>query len=82
MVGYPEIEYMVEGNGYIEKVEDIEHVPVGADMKGTSILIRDIGMFYLGPDIRNGPQVRYTPKFCETSPLFVMADAREMTLSS
>lgn len=54
VVEYFETEYMVEGIGYIEKVEDIEQVPVGVDMNGTPILVRDIGHVNLGPDIRRG----------------------------
>ena len=54
VVEYFETEYMVEGIGYIEKVEDIEHIPVGVDMNGTPILVRDIGHVNLGPDIRRG----------------------------
>ena len=54
VVEYFETEYMVEGIGYIEKVEDIENIPVGVDMNGTPILVRDIGHVNLGPDIRRG----------------------------
>ncbi len=54
VVEYFETEYMVEGIGYIEKVEDIEQIPVGVDMNGTPILVRDIGHVNLGPDIRRG----------------------------
>jgi Cu(I)/Ag(I) efflux system membrane protein CusA/SilA len=54
VVEYAETEYMVEGIGYIEKIADIENIPVGADMKGTPILVRDIGSVNLGPDIRRG----------------------------
>lgn len=54
VVEYAGTEYMVEGIGYIEKVEDIEQVPVGVDMNGTPILVRDLGEVHLGPDIRRG----------------------------
>ncbi|MEO8603786.1 MAG: CusA/CzcA family heavy metal efflux RND transporter [bacterium] len=54
VVEYAETEYMVEGIGYIEHVEDIEQIPVGVDMDGTPILVRDIGNVTLGPDIRRG----------------------------
>jgi len=47
-------EYMVEGIGYIENVEDIETVPVGVDHDGTPILVRDVADVSLGPDIRRG----------------------------
>jgi len=54
VVEYAETEYMVEGIGYIEKVADIEQIPVGVDTEGTPILVRDIGKVQLGPDIRRG----------------------------
>jgi Cu(I)/Ag(I) efflux system membrane protein CusA/SilA len=54
VVEYAETEYMVEGVGYIEKVEDVENVPVGVDMQGTPILVRDVADVHLGPDIRRG----------------------------
>ena len=54
VVEYAETEYMVEGVGYIEHVEDIEQIPVGVDDKGTPILVRDIADVGLGPDIRRG----------------------------
>lgn len=54
VVEYAETEYMVEGIGYIEKVEDLEQVPVAVDRNGTPILVRDIGDVRLGPDIRRG----------------------------
>ena len=47
-------EYMVEGIGYIEKVEDLQHVPVGVDMNGVPILVRDVANVHLGPDMRRG----------------------------
>ncbi|MFQ5666888.1 MAG: efflux RND transporter permease subunit, partial [Candidatus Binatia bacterium] len=54
VVEYAETEYMVEGIGYIQKVEDVEHVPLGVDMNGTPILVRDVADVRLGPDIRRG----------------------------
>jgi Cu(I)/Ag(I) efflux system membrane protein CusA/SilA len=50
VVEYAEAEYMVEGIGYIQKVEDIEQIPVGVDMSGTAIRVRDIGHVVTGPD--------------------------------
>ncbi|RJR53114.1 MAG: efflux RND transporter permease subunit [Desulfobacteraceae bacterium] len=54
VVEYAETEYMVEGIGYIEGVADIEKIPVGVDMNGIPILVRDIAYVGLGPDIRRG----------------------------
>jgi len=54
VVEYGEAEHMIEGIGYIEKVSDLENVPVGVDQHGTPILIKDIGSVRLGPDMRRG----------------------------
>jgi len=54
VVEYAETEYMVEGIGYIQHVDDIEHIPIGVDMHGTPILVRDIANVSIGPDIRRG----------------------------
>ena len=47
-------EYMVRGRGYFQKSEDIETVALGAQSNGTPILIRDVGVVQIGPDIRRG----------------------------
>lgn len=49
-----ETEFMVRGLGYIKSIEDIEQIPVGADVKGTPILIRDVARVHLGPELRRG----------------------------
>jgi Cu(I)/Ag(I) efflux system membrane protein CusA/SilA len=54
VVEYAETEYMVEGVGYIEHVEDVENISVAVDMQGTPILVRDVADVHLGPDIRRG----------------------------
>ncbi|MEO6192970.1 MAG: CusA/CzcA family heavy metal efflux RND transporter [Thermoanaerobaculia bacterium] len=47
-------EYMVRGKGYIEKVEDIEQISLGAKPDGTPIQIKDVARVHLGPDMRRG----------------------------
>src|SRR5437879_3620378 len=47
-------EYRVRGRGYIQKVADIEKLPLGTDGKGTPILISDVARVELGPDMRRG----------------------------
>src|SRR5436853_989561 len=47
-------EYLVRGRGYIQAVQDIEKLPLGADGKGTPILISDVAHVELGPDMRRG----------------------------
>ncbi|WP_298439600.1 CusA/CzcA family heavy metal efflux RND transporter [Geobacter sp.] len=54
VVEYAETEYMIEGIGYIQKVEDIEKIPVGVDKNGTPILVRDVAYVNLGPEVRRG----------------------------
>ena len=45
--------YQVRGLGYIHSQSDIEQIAVGSN-NGTPILIRDLGIVSLGPDIREG----------------------------
>ena len=47
-------EYMVRGKGYIEKVEDIEQISLGAKPDGTPILVKDVARVHLGPEMRRG----------------------------
>ncbi len=47
-------EYMVRGRGYLQSVEDIEEIAVGADPRGTPIRVRDVATVRLGPDLRRG----------------------------
>jgi Cu(I)/Ag(I) efflux system membrane protein CusA/SilA len=54
LVEFSGLEYMVRGRGYIRKVSDVEDIVVGINRNGTPILVRDIGMVTLGPDIRRG----------------------------
>jgi Cu(I)/Ag(I) efflux system membrane protein CusA/SilA len=49
-----ETEYMVRGLGYIKSIQDVENIVVGVDRKGTPVLIRDVGLVRLGPDLRRG----------------------------
>ena len=54
LVEMSETEFMVRGLGYIESIEDIQSIPVGADENGTPIRIRDIATVQLGPELRRG----------------------------
>jgi len=49
-----ETEYMVRGLGYIKNLADVENIVVGADRKGTPVMIKDIGLVRLGPELRRG----------------------------
>ncbi len=46
-------DYLIRGLGYVGSVADLEQIPVG-DHNGTPILIRDLGIVSLGPDLREG----------------------------
>jgi copper/silver efflux system protein len=55
LVEFNGLEYMVRGRGYIKKVSDVENIVVGVRSKsGTPILIKDLGMVTLGPEMRRG----------------------------
>ena len=55
LVEFTGLEYMVRGRGYIKNVSDVETIVVGSRSNtGTPILVRDLGLVTLGPDIRRG----------------------------
>jgi copper/silver efflux system protein len=55
LVEFTGLEYMVRGRGYIKKVSDVENIVVGTRRdSGTPILVRDLGMVTLGPEMRRG----------------------------
>jgi len=54
LVEMAETEFMVRGLGYIQSIEDLENTVVGADRKGTPILIRDLAQVSIGPELRRG----------------------------
>ena len=47
-------EYMIRGLGYLEGIEDIENVTVGATPNGTPIRVADVASVQLGPAPRRG----------------------------
>jgi len=49
-----EAEYMVRATGYIENVEDIRNILLGANANGTPILLQDVAEVRLGPQMRRG----------------------------
>ena len=49
-----ETEYMVRGLGYIKNVADVENIVVGTDTRGTPILVKDVALVRLGPELRRG----------------------------
>lgn len=49
-----ETEYMVRGLGYIRNLPDVENIVVGTDGRGTPILVKDVALVRLGPELRRG----------------------------
>jgi Cu(I)/Ag(I) efflux system membrane protein CusA/SilA len=49
-----EAEYMVRATGYIDALEDLRHIPLGVNERGTPILLKDVAQVRLGPQLRRG----------------------------
>ena len=49
-----EREYMIRGLGYLQGIEDIEAVVVGANDHGTPVRVADVATVRLAPDVRRG----------------------------
>jgi Cu(I)/Ag(I) efflux system membrane protein CusA/SilA len=47
-------EFMVRGRGYVQRKEDLEAVVLKTDARGTPVLVRDVAVVALGPEIRRG----------------------------
>ncbi len=47
-------EYMIRGLGYIRDLKEIESIPLGVDMQGTPVLVRDLGKVEMVPAFRRG----------------------------
>ncbi|WP_341582598.1 CusA/CzcA family heavy metal efflux RND transporter [Marinobacter metalliresistant] len=49
-----EAEYIVRSTGYIQSREDLLSIPLGLDVNGTPVLLRDVASVELGPQARRG----------------------------
>lgn len=49
-----DVEYLIRGQGYVKSVKDLEDIAVGADMRGTPIYVKNLGVVQLGGAIRRG----------------------------
>jgi Cu(I)/Ag(I) efflux system membrane protein CusA/SilA len=49
-----EAEYMVRATGYIDDLDDLRHIPLGVNERGTPILLDDVAEVRLGPQLRRG----------------------------
>ncbi|MCB1674919.1 MAG: efflux RND transporter permease subunit [Halioglobus sp.] len=54
VVEMAEAEYMVRATGYIRGREDLANIPLGLDVNGTPLLLRDVADVELGPQMRRG----------------------------
>lgn len=54
VVEMAEAEYMIRTTGYIKNAQDIENIPLGMNQNGTPILIKDLAVVEVGPQMRRG----------------------------
>ncbi|EDY86356.1 cation efflux system protein CusA [gamma proteobacterium HTCC5015] len=54
VVEMAEAEYMVRASGYIQGIDDLRTIPLGLDMNGTPLLLKDVADIELGPQMRRG----------------------------
>lgn len=54
VVEMAEAEYMIRTTGYIKSAQDIENIPLGANQNGTPILVKDLAIVEVGPQMRRG----------------------------
>lgn len=54
VVEMAEAEYMVTSTGYIKSIADLEAIPLGVNVNGTPLQLRDIADVRLGPQMRRG----------------------------
>jgi Cu(I)/Ag(I) efflux system membrane protein CusA/SilA len=52
VVEMAESEYMVRTRGYINSLEDIEHIPIDLTGEGIPVLLRDLAHVQVGPEMR------------------------------
>lgn len=49
-----EAEYMVRVTGYITGLEDLRNIPLGVNVRGTPVLLKDVAQVRIGPQLRRG----------------------------
>ncbi len=54
VVEMAEAEYMVRASGYIQSIDDLANIPLGLDVNGTPLLLKDVADIELGPQMRRG----------------------------
>ena len=54
VVEMAEAEYMVRASGYVQSIDDLANIPLGLDVNGTPLLLKDVADIELGPQMRRG----------------------------
>ncbi len=54
VVEMAEAEYMVRATGYIQGRDDLANIPLGLDVNGTPLLLKDVADIDVGPQMRRG----------------------------
>ncbi|MFO7737361.1 MAG: efflux RND transporter permease subunit [Desulfatiglandaceae bacterium] len=54
VVEMAETEFMVRGLGYIKSTEDLKNIPLGISQAGVPILLRNVAIVKVGPELRRG----------------------------
>jgi Cu(I)/Ag(I) efflux system membrane protein CusA/SilA len=54
VVEMAEGEYMVRATGYIQNTDDLASIPLGLDVNGTPLQLKDVAEIGLGPQMRRG----------------------------
>jgi Cu(I)/Ag(I) efflux system membrane protein CusA/SilA len=54
VVEMAEAEYMVRASGYIQGRDDLANIPLGLNVNGTPILLKDVADIDVGPQMRRG----------------------------
>jgi Cu(I)/Ag(I) efflux system membrane protein CusA/SilA len=54
VVEMAEAEYMVRASGYVQGVEDLANIPLGLNVNGTPLLLKDVAEIEVGPQMRRG----------------------------
>ena len=49
-----EAEYMVRVTGYVSGLEELRNIPLGVNIRGTPILLKDVAEVRVGPQLRRG----------------------------
>lgn len=54
VVEMAEAEYMVRATGYLQSEDDLRHIPLGTNVNGTPLLLKDVAEIGTGPQMRRG----------------------------